>query len=63
MKHKIKIKDYEKIWGRINSRNTNFYIIVHNVQNNTYTLHKDDINGFVKISSATDPFLLLKKCK
>ena len=64
LKHKIKLSDYENIWANINIRNTNFYIIVYNAKNNIYSLHKNSfINGYVKIYSAKDPSLLLKKCK
>ena len=62
LKHRIKLSDYEKVWGTINVRNTNFYIIVHNVKKDIYSLHKDSINGYIKICSAKDPTLLLKHC-
>ena len=63
-RNKIELTPYEKIWGNINIRDTNFYVIVYNAKKNIYSLHKNSfISGYTKIDSAKDPSMLLKKCK
>lgn len=63
MKHRVNLSRYESIWGCINIRNGNNYVIIYNIEKNVYSLHKDSACGYKKICSAKDPLLLLKKCK